>query len=332
MNKRFTSIVWLIIFIFATVCSCGDKPYPQEMKWAEQIILANPDSALNILNHLNKQIKSEPESTRMYYEVLLCRAQDLCYVTHKSDETMKKAVEYYEDKKEYDKLLQAYYCLGCIYRDFGDAPEAIKSFQKALDLIKYCNDNAMKARIYSQIGHLQQITFSGKDALSSFILALKYFELANDSLTIPSAETDVAYAFYILNNYKETEKHCKRAYLLSDKLYNRRLKADIKLGISQIYFCIEDYNSGVKIFKDIETEHDYMKTKAPYFIGKGMIYADKGMNDSAIFCYKKAAEIGNYNNKAEAYGYLYQMYKDLGNYPASFKYLEMSYNINVSSG
>ena len=65
----------------------------------EQIILANPDSALNILNHLNKQIKSRPGSTRMYYEVLLCRAQDLCYFTHKSDETMKKAVEYYKDKK-----------------------------------------------------------------------------------------------------------------------------------------------------------------------------------------------------------------------------------------
>ena len=331
MNKRYTSIVWLIIFIFATVCSCGDKPYPQEMKRAEQIILANPDSALNILNHLNKQIKSEPESTRMYYEVLLCRAQDLCYFTHKSDETMKKAVEYYKDKKEYDKLLQAYYCLGCIYRDFGDAPEAIKSFQKALDLIKYCNDNAMKARIYSQIGHLQQITFSGKDALNSFILALKYFELANDSLTIPSAERDVALSYKELRQINKTKKYCEMACLSANKIKDKKRNADMKLGISQIYFCMDDYKGAAKVLQGLKENSFSKQDKPAYYLSMGLIYDDKDMEDSAIYFFKRAAEIGNSFNKEEAYTYLCQIYKginDTGNY---IKYMEICNEISTEN-
>ena len=70
----------------------------------------------------------------MYYDLLDLKVNDKMYVRHTSDSLIKRITAFYETYGDRDKLLESYYYMGRVYRDLNDAPEALKYFQKALDV------------------------------------------------------------------------------------------------------------------------------------------------------------------------------------------------------
>lgn len=103
---------------------------------AEECIIEHPDSALAYLSSLEKEIKGEPKETQMYYYLLTIKAKDKLYIYHTSDSLIKVITQFYEDYGNNDKLMEAYYYMGSVYRDMNDAPRALKAFQDAIDVGK----------------------------------------------------------------------------------------------------------------------------------------------------------------------------------------------------
>lgn len=313
----------LLAFVLLIVSSCQQRPYPIKLKHAENYLMTNYDSAYNLLSGMQQEIKSESQATQMYYQILLCRAQDLCYVVHKSDIEMKKVIEFYKQCHDNEHLFQAYYCMGCIYRDFKDAPRALYYYQDALNFKKYSKDDALTARLYNQIGQLQESGYSFKSAQTSYIMALKYFKRSNDSLTIPHAMLNVAHAFMEQNNMKDALSYCLQAKVLTDKLHNEDQKAGIRLEITNVFFQLDKYPQAEEELNLIGNRLKRNRDLSAYNLGIGMLLDSRGKNDAAAKCYKLSVSLGDSNLKEEAYDYLYQGYKAKSDYKTALTYLEL---------
>ena len=138
------------------------------MQQAIRCISQYPDSALTYLHSLDSVITSEPEETRMYYELLTVKAKDKLYLTPTSDTILKQVVRFYESYDDADKRMEAYYYLGSVYRDMKDAPRAITAFQRAVEAGKNSRKYDILGRIYEQTGTLFAYQSLYEDAMTAY--------------------------------------------------------------------------------------------------------------------------------------------------------------------
>lgn len=158
---------------------CVSKSYPKALRQAERCMEANPDSARLYLSTLDSVISTEPEETRMYYYLLKTKVADKLYVKHTSDSFMLQVVRFYAQKGDADKLMEAYYYLGSVYRDMNDAPRALKAFQRAAEAGKNSLNYRVLGRLYEQIGTLFAYQELYAESLQSVNKALKYYQLCD---------------------------------------------------------------------------------------------------------------------------------------------------------
>ena len=126
--------LFLLICVLLCFCHCGHKPYPQSLMTADSLASACPDSAVSLLKSIAGTMQDEPEATRMYYRLLCIKANDKAYILHTSDSLILPMLHYYIEKNDKRHLPEAYYYAGRVYRDLGDAPQALEYFEKALEL------------------------------------------------------------------------------------------------------------------------------------------------------------------------------------------------------
>ena len=89
-----------------------------------------------------------------YYYLLTLKAADKSFVTHTSDTLARRIVAHYEEGGDERLLPEVYYYAGRVYRDIGDAPQALDYLQKALDLMENDTTNLkLKSVVYSQMGY-----------------------------------------------------------------------------------------------------------------------------------------------------------------------------------
>ena len=150
--KSFAYIaIWILLLVSIPACQ-RHTDYPQAMQQAETLMDTRPDSALHLLQGMADTLAMLPDETQMYYHLLTIQAKDKQYITHTDDSLINRIVAFYEDLDDKDRLMLAYYYQGRVYRDMGDAPQALKAFQQAVDL-NYPNQT-LRAKTYSQMGDL----------------------------------------------------------------------------------------------------------------------------------------------------------------------------------
>lgn len=190
---RVCDIIVLFCISLIGLSGCVSKPYPEALRQAERCMEANPDSARLYLATLDSGISAEPEETRMYYYLLKTKANDKLYVKHTSDSLMLQVMRFYEQRGDADKLMEAYYYLGSVYRDMNDAPRALKAFQQAAEAGKESSNYRVLGRLYEQIGTLFAYQELYTESRQSVNKALKYHQLCD-------------YAEGIVYNYRNTAR------------------------------------------------------------------------------------------------------------------------------
>lgn len=93
-NTRFILLTCLLLCFYA----CDRKPYPQSLIIADSLASIQPDSAIALLKTLEDNIKTESESTQMYYRLLCIKANDKAYIRHTSDSLILLVLHYYIEK------------------------------------------------------------------------------------------------------------------------------------------------------------------------------------------------------------------------------------------
>ena len=155
-------------------CDHRGKPYPATLSRIESLADTNPEEALPLLDRLRDSLSLFDEEQRMYYDLLDLKVNDKVYIRHMSDSLIKRITAFYETYGDRDKLLESYYYMGRVYRDLNDAPEALKYFQKALDVAGDTKRYVLLSKVYSQMGMIYDYQNVYEEAIRMYEKAAQY--------------------------------------------------------------------------------------------------------------------------------------------------------------
>ena len=195
--------VLLYILLVASTLMCS-KPQNSAVQFilteAEAILETHPDSALLKLNTIPLHTINElPEADHAHYCLLFTSETDKSYGTHTSDSLISIAAHYY-DKQDYPRRkMQAWYTMGRVNQDLGDALRAQKYYLKALEEKELITAFQLIGTIQNNIGMLyihQDVCEKGIPYLKD---AVRSFEISTDTSGVSFALRDIGRAFSALN-------------------------------------------------------------------------------------------------------------------------------------
>ena len=246
MSRKSLPVLFAALCVLLCLTACRPKPYPSLLLAADSLASVLPDSACALLVSYAADTADEPQYVRMYYRLLCIKAKDKAYIVHTSDSTILPVVDYYEHHKRFPHLPEAYYYAGRVYRDLGDAPQALAYFQRALDAMREDKDRVdmtVKKLVLSQMGTL----FKGQDldleALDAYRQSLQCSELMGDSLSMIYTNRDIGQIFMFLEQRDSALYYYQRAYQLSLLLGKKQLGNGIQALMTRLYMQEENYEA-----------------------------------------------------------------------------------------
>lgn len=327
--KRLKAI--LILAGISILFSCvSNVSYPDAMQKAIRCMEECPDSARIYLSLLDSTIQLEPEETRMYYGLLTTKADDKKFIRHKSDSLMKKVVRFYESYGDKEKLMEAYYYLGSVYRDMKDAPQAIAAFQQAADVGKDSQRYDILGRIYSQMGTLLAYQSLYEDALKIYKISYAYILKQKEGKAQVYALRNQGRMYESLSQLDSAEYYYQAAYEKAFEIEDQKLINSIQTEFGNVYLGLGKPDSAKNIFSRIPE----LKDNAIYLQALAKIYELTSQPDSAEFYYLKTLqEDKQYQNiylKSNSNEALAKLEAQKGNYHLAFDYVLESLKLEDS--
>lgn len=324
--KRALVLVGLLILV---ACH-ADKPYPVALQQAEHCLLQHPDSALIYLSTLDSTIQQEPEETQMYYALLKTKAMDKKFIKHSSDSLMTKVVRFYESYGDKNKLIEAYYYLGSVYRDMRDAPRAVAAFHKAAEVGENSHRYDVLGRIYEQMGTLFAFQSLYEDALKIHKKSYKYYQNEKDELGLIYALRNQGRVYEYLDNIDSTKYYYQEAYMKALQTEDQKLINSISIELGNVYLNSGNPFHANTLFSKIPPQKD----DAIYLYGIGSIHLAMSKPDSAQYYYKESLKKGKQNQNnymtSAIYKALARIEAQKGNYPSAFEYTQKSQALDDS--
>ena len=337
LQKLINILLITILFVSCT----GNKKYDDMMLQADSMMNIDDDSAkvaIQMLDGAKSWLPDFSKAQRMRYELLYHKAMNKAYITFTSDSLMKKVVDYYDRHGSANDRMQAYYVLGCVYRDMHEAPVALECYNKAAeqaDTIEKNCDYATLSRIYSQMGILFDKQYLSYQEIDAFTKAAKYACLAKDTLNALRYYQDMTGAYDLLG---KSDSSAEINIRVSKKLNSLGYKRDaaIAFGCNYNYFVKKkDWANAKKAFDSYlstgyEGNSNYKDAKAFLLCEQGMYYMHINQFDSALLKLNRSLELSeSYGNKATVLKALAEYYRQK-NPSLAVKYALQSLEYNDS--
>ena len=295
-NTRFILLTCLLLCFYA----CDRKPYPQSLIIAESLASIQPDSAISLLKTLEDNIKTEPESTQMYYQLLCIKANDKAYIRHTSDSLILLVLHYYIEKRDERHLPEAYYYAGRVYRDLEDAPQALDYFEKAIDALPINEGYQLKSKIYSQMGTLFLYQKTYDEALKMFKEAQKCDIALKDSANMVFNLRDIADSYRCIDQNDSSIYYFQKAYNLAEVQGNQKLMAMVQNQMASLYSNLGKYDLARKLLQPSLDTLD-IHSKSGIFSIASKLYHRMGYIDSASYYYNELLKCGTIYAKQTAH-------------------------------
>lgn len=308
--KASKTILYFALLLLA-LYSCSNRPSPRALQVADSLTYCHPDSAVALLQQMKESILAEPKATQMRYNLLCIKAQDKAYITHTSDSLIQQVVRYYRKHKNKTYLPEALYFAGRVYRDLGDAPQALEYFQRAISHSTEETDYKLLSNVYSQIGMIFLYQDIYDKAPEMFREAYRYSVLANDSIGIVYRLRDIGRSFSTLKQADSAIYYYLKADEQAIKIKDVQLRGIINSELSGYYTELGRYEEA---YKAMQIARSYNKRLNIYPLYSTIAYYYEHTNqlDSAIYYFSLLLHTNDYSNKKEAYRGLYSIAKQRG--------------------
>lgn len=194
-----------ILIVTLAAISCGKiNDAHNTLNDIETFINERPDSALTILDSFDTSLLDN-KSVWAHHSLLHAQAKDKCYIDETNDSLMTQVANYYEGKRDKEKLFKAYYYLGRIQYNAGDYAASMLSYTKAEQLIDKIDDEFIKGLLYAQLGMLHQKYYDYPRSLDAFNTAAKHYELARKTAHKYFAKLNIGQVYQELKDYTVAE-------------------------------------------------------------------------------------------------------------------------------
>ena len=306
-----------------------------------EIDMDSAPSALRMLDSMSPHVPYMSKSRRMRYELLRAKAMNKSNVYFRSDSTMKEVAAYYSHHGTPNEKMMAWYLLGCVYRDLGEAPAALEYYQKAAacaDTTAEDCDYSILNKIYAQsaiVLHSQKLIdeeldmwhkaeYCGKRAhnirmaISAFENTVRIYYALNDYDKVMQI-SDSASSAYLNSGYKDKDA-C--AIFIQIDIYLKR--GDIKNAEA----CLHKYEKYGNIFSSPGKVKPGCEL---YYYYKGLSLLAGNRVDSAEYYFRKMLTGSARDEKEAAYRGLLSVYRSRRNSDSVFHYARLYCDANDSS-
>lgn len=238
-----TIVGFLIGIAMLSLCGCGGE-YSHELVAVDSLL--NVDSvepAVKLLSGIDSVAYRYGTRDLNYYRLLKVAADDKQYIAHTTDTVISPAIQYYEAHGSEEELARAYYYGGSVFRDLGDAPQALDYFQKAHEILKEtgCNRH-LEGVIYSQKGELYMAQHMYDFALKMYRESQKYSQEENDSVGMVHDYATIGMVYEKKEKYDSSEYYYEKALEMAEQLNEKRLIPMVNCLMLMLYTIdIHDY-------------------------------------------------------------------------------------------
>ena len=172
----------LLAFIIFFSCHQVSQQHPI-LEQAEKVMSEHPDSALFLLEQVAAPEKM-PERDYATWCLLITEARDKNYIEHTSDSLINVAIQYFEKKKDINRLSEAYYCQGRVLSELSASEEALTAYLKAKELVRETSDRDLEASINNHLGTLYWKNRKFKESLVCYQKSYRNYKICRDTIGI----------------------------------------------------------------------------------------------------------------------------------------------------
>ena len=323
--------ILLMSVLISAVYACDNrgKPYPATLLQIESLADTNPEEAPPLLDRLRDSLSSFDEEQRMYYDLLDLKVNDKMYVRHTSDSLIKRITAFYEVYGDRDKLLESYYYMGRVYRDLNDAPEALKYFQKALDVAGDTRKYRLLSNVYSQMGMLYDYQNVYEEAIRMYEKAAEYKLLKGDSTSLSLVLRDIARVYDMVDKNDSALLYFQKAAIIANETGNRHRYSGILTEQGDLYRELGMYDKALEcLFESLKDSVG--RNMYPTYSTLGHIYLEVGRLDSADYYLRRCLDSPDLYVRDAIYEYLSFLYERRLNYREAIRYVRLGQQVQDS--
>ena len=247
-------VLWYIAVV-AMVCvglaGCGPRKVDARLVQVNDLANAGEaDSAIVLLQSIEKTSLNEYNSR--YHDLMDIKTRDKADADITGDTAIVDIMEYFDDEGPDEVRGEAYYYGGRVYREMGDAPQALDYYQKAQDA--YPQDQAfMKGKIASQMGQLFLELYMFDHAKTKFQEAIHHQKECNN-LIGRILDLRALGDIYRKLEMNDSALNCfKQAlYLNSNSKFHLKREVDIRSSIIDLYISQNEYDKARNEFEEFD--------------------------------------------------------------------------------
>ena len=201
----------------------------------------------------------------------------------------------YKDIDDPDNNSELLNRIGMTYWSLGINDKALHYMLEFIKLLKPDYPKAM-AIGYNNIGAIYRDLANDEKALEFYRKAVVFYELAGDSLDLPSPLSNIGTIFSTRNNPDSALYYYKRALEISDVIGDRLQSAKTKHNIALIYSTTGQFNEANDLlmeFLHISREIGYKEGQAHALLSLGNLSKDHGNIDAAIRHYRDCLSVAD---------------------------------------
>lgn len=191
------------ILLLTIMLSCK-SPVMEKLNTAESLLDQRPDSALLVLQSIDKKTLKTPR-VEARYALFMSKALDKNYIDVSSDSLILKAEQYYSRHKSSKYKMLAYYYHGIVLIN-------AKEYSSAIIALENAEKEALSLQDYHHLGLINRnksniFTYSNnnQEAIACMKKAIEHFEFANESKYKEYASYSLAVCYLNNKNYHEAD-------------------------------------------------------------------------------------------------------------------------------
>lgn len=303
-----------ILVVLFTGCR-RPQPYPAAMQQAIRLIETRPDSALLYLQKI-EHLNEEPEETQMYYHLLCIKAKDKMDVLPTSDSLINRIVAYYESHPDKERLTEAYYHQGGVYRDLHNAPRAIACYRMAITTGQGGSDKTLMGKIYGQMAILFAYQGLHKESMAAARQQYAYGDTAGNFCGMAFACRDMARIYHLSAQIDSAILSYRKGYEIAIAHQDSNTAYSILSELGGVYFE-EKQNDSARVILQRVLKYSPFSNVCKML---GEIYLQDEKIDSAEYYLQTVFKEGDTYNQIGAYHALSQVAAYRKDYPKAYQY------------
>lgn len=284
----------MILLLFLSACAGRRADYPERLQRASQLVEACPDSVLGYLDSLGVPLSGLPEEARMYAQLLRIKANDKLYIPHTSDFVINRIVKFYEGFGDRERLAEAYFYQGSVYRDLQDAPRAIAALQRAAD--QKSKNDTLNGRIYGQLASLFAYQGAYGESKEAIRNACIYYIRCKDYKGLAYSCRDMARLFDVEGRKDSAEVYYRKAYQLMKEKSEPRWAYGILSEFSSFYSNWGKPDSATVLAKAVLSRYAYPVAQ---LVLAETYYRQQAFDSAQVYC-RKVLATGDLYHRCDA--------------------------------